>query len=815
MKRLACVILMLLGVLLAGAGGVLKVWQHKTSPQALIAAVQEEFSERLEGSLTIGNMSLAAGSELTARGIEFSPPGEGGPLLTCEGVSFVFDRWGLITGRRAPRRAFLLRPELMLRYNEQEQSWNFEHLGKRAPDKREPVTLQGVLREGLLVRDASVSIESGRLFPDTAARRISGINLRVVPDDPSSELWSVSGGVREGLLSGTTIAGSFKAGDQADFSLRLESDTLRVDEDLLSHVPGVGRGIWALFRPRGPVGYSATLRSSPEGGSLDYSARLKLRGIEMLTKWFPAPLTSVAGMLQIGDNMVIFDGVSGLLEPEALGLAPGSAPPARVSVDGVYQMKPAALTLRVDGTDITLCRKTVEAIPQAGSRVWEEFKPEGLADFNLRLDGSEGEPHLRFATRTRLKGATLTTRYFPAPLEGVTGNVEVDSETVTFRDVVGTIRPDALDPYAAGALPVRVRLGGTLNLKTQDLLLTAEAQDVPLCRKTVEAIPQVGAKVWDELRPQGPVDLSLRISIPGGGGEEWFTGEVRLKGAGLTARQLPLPLANLTGRLLIDPDGITFSNVTGLLPQESGGGGAAHVSISGLYDFTGTRTRLAVQLRNLEVDEQIVHATPGLGRDLWELLRPVGRVDATLLLSSAGDEDGLSVSGSVEIRSGRSLLEFCPIPVVDLSGTVHVDGATVRFVDLSGRLVSEESSDSVASPLGYVTINGAMDVAANKGTFQLEVGNLFVIDGFLHAIPLPAATADVLITCRAIGWRLTEELPEIERVVRPGGTALHLYGVPHPAPDGDEFHHKLLARGYQPGTYREGPALNRKYWKQI
>jgi hypothetical protein len=43
-----------------------------------------------------------------------------------------------------------------------------------------------------------------------------------------------------------------------------------------------------------------------------------------------------------------------------------------------------------------------------------------------------------------------------------------------------------------------------------------------------------------------------------------------------------------------------------------------------------------------------------------------------------------------------------------------------------------------------------------------------VLDGTLHAIPVPADTADVLLTCRAIGSRLEEELVEIERVVWAG-----------------------------------------------
>ena len=97
----------------------------------------------------------------------------------------------------------------------------------------------------------------------------------------------------------------------------------------------------------------------------------------------------------------------------------------------------------------------------------------------------------------------------------------------------------------------------------------------------------------------------------------------------------------------------------------------------------------------------------------------------------------------------------------------------------------------------------------------LQIDHLFVLDGFLNAIPLPPASADVLLTRQAIGWKLDEELREIERVLKPDGIALHLVGTPHPAPPDDELHHQLMGNGYQHGTYHEESTIKCKYWKQL
>lgn len=52
--------------------------------------------------------------------------------------------------------------------------------------------------------------------------------------------------------------------------------------------------------------------------------------------------------------------------------------------------------------------------------------------------------------------------------------------------------------------------------------------------------------------------------------------------------------------------------------------------------------------------------------------------------------------------------------------------------------------------------------------------NIYVIDGFLDTIPLPNNSIDILFTSNAIGWNLEKELMEIERVIKPGGRAIHL-----------------------------------------
>ena len=93
--------------------------------------------------------------------------------------------------------------------------------------------------------------------------------------------------------------------------------------------------------------------------------------------------------------------------------------------------------------------------------------------------------------------------------------------------------------------------------------------------------------------------------------------------------------------------------------------------------------------------------------------------------------------------------------------------------------------------------------------------NLFVMDGFLDSIPLPADSVDVLMTSNAIGWNLESELTEIERVVKPGGHAIHLMRT---GDAGENPMHDTLVSpewGYSFKITALEKGQKKKYWKEF
>ena len=71
------------------------------------------------------------------------------------------------------------------------------------------------------------------------------------------------------------------------------------------------------------------------------------------------------------------------------------------------------------------------------------------------------------------------------------------------------------------------------------------------------------------------------------------------------------------------------------------------------------------------------------------------------------------------------------------------------------------------------------------------------VERFRQRFDADTAPCITRVTSRraTLGWRLEDELVEIERVVRAGGVALHL-GLPHPPSVTDPRHQRLTEAGY-------------------
>ena len=163
-------------------------------------------------------------------------------------------------------------------------------------------------------------------------------------------------------------------------------------------------------------------------------------------------------------------------------------------------------------------------------------------------------------------------------------------------------------------------------------------------------------------------------------------------------------------------------------------------------------------------------------------------------------------------------LEFHYWDFSEVTSVVDLTGKIVMDVGSGTGRVALEAAETAKSVYAVEPVSRLRQFIRDKA-HRKGLTNVFVVDGFLHAMPFPDAFADVILTSHALGWQLEDELREFERVCRPGGTILHCPGTADDGPENTD-HQILISRkwGYQVSTYVEPPAVStsrrRKYWKR-
>ncbi|MFV1989242.1 MAG: class I SAM-dependent methyltransferase [Acidimicrobiales bacterium] len=208
------------------------------------------------------------------------------------------------------------------------------------------------------------------------------------------------------------------------------------------------------------------------------------------------------------------------------------------------------------------------------------------------------------------------------------------------------------------------------------------------------------------------------------------------------------------------------------------------------------------------------HRCPEVATWLRSLRSQYPPVDGVTLLEA---EQTLlwNIADWIVYQRAPELYDMLPIHDWDFSAVTNVVDITAKTVLDAGAGTGRVGFEAAKLADGVFAVEPTTGLRAymRREALASATTNLFVMDGLLHAVPLAMNHVDVVITCRAIGWHLEEELEEIDRLLAPGGTDVHLTGIPSPADHHDPLHERLMQQGYTADTYFEQATLMCRYWK--
>lgn len=173
---------------------------------------------------------------------------------------------------------------------------------------------------------------------------------------------------------------------------------------------------------------------------------------------------------------------------------------------------------------------------------------------------------------------------------------------------------------------------------------------------------------------------------------------------------------------------------------------------------------------------------------LWEI--------ADLLVSVADAATMDTASGDVGIEA--------------ISECAHLHGTVIDVGAGTGRLAI--AAARYADVVYAVEPVGRLRAWIRSYAERIGLDNVYVVDGFLDQLPFPPGSVDVVMTRRALGWRPNAEMKEVDRVLAPGGGAVHLTGLPVTSGE-DDLHRLFEATGYRMAPYQDLGTWSRRYVK--
>jgi hypothetical protein len=150
----------------------------------------------------------------------------------------------------------------------------------------------------------------------------------------------------------------------------------------------------------------------------------------------------------------------------------------------------------------------------------------------------------------------------------------------------------------------------------------------------------------------------------------------------------------------------------------------------------------------------------------------------------------------------------------EITSLVDLTGKTVIDCGAGTGRVALEAAETAASVFAVEPVSRLRQFIRMQAR-QRGLRNVYVVDGFADCLPFPNSFADVVITSHALGWRLPEELRELERAVRSPGAIIHCPGTAVGVED--DQHAALIGApwAYEFSEYDEADGRKRKYWKHI
>jgi hypothetical protein len=295
---------------------------------------------------------------------------------------------------------------------------------------------------------------------------------------------------------------------------------------------------------------------------------------------------------------------------------------------------------------------------------------EGTADLKAVVDLQPAGPHpLKYDVSCHVKQGKVQHPRLPIPLS----QLELEAHC---KD--GQLTLDRLSA-SAGSAKVTATATAMLPSPAQTFKAAVSVNHLPVTRELCQRLPWNMDKVYDALRPRGPLSISLECQRDGGAWQRRHC-KIQPEGTAVCYDKFTYPVEQVTGTLDLDGG-------TGLLHINlAGRAGTQPVFLKGTWQGLGKAANVAMTLQadGVPVDERLFKALPEQHQGLARSFHPSGLVDIRAQIRHVPGAETFANTYTARFRDATLKWNGFPYHLAKVAGTFMIFPDHWEFRDFTG-----------------------------------------------------------------------------------------------------------------------------------
>lgn len=435
-------------------------------------------------------------------------------------------------------------------------------------------------------------------------------------------------------------------------TLHILARNLDLHARLLDLLPEAIQTHWPKYLPSGQVNLEATL--TYDGRAWKPEVALECLDVSFTYHKFRYRLEHATGTLRLKDDLLLVN-VTGYRGNQAV----------RVSAEVLAPLHAWQGTVEARAEALPLDDRLLAALPENVRKTLERLHPSGTLQALVRVWRDNPQDPVHHYVHAVLQGGSLCYERFAYPLMGVRGIFEMRDDRWTFRDL------EAVNDTG------RLRGSGHLIPTPQgrELRLWVVGEEVPLEEELRDALPPAMQQVWNDLRPQGVVDLQADVRYESGREHPEVVVRAWPRGQGVSIQPVPFPyrIERLQGAMVYQDGSFVFERLRGEH-------GEVRVSAAGRCDFPPDGSfRLVLEgldVHRLRPDRDLLQALPSPLKRVVAELNPEGplHLAGDVVFARTAPGAPLTAQWDLALETHQAALD-CGLKLENIAGGIRLAGS--------------------------------------------------------------------------------------------------------------------------------------------